>query len=448
MRRIYGQNLIAIVPVFLAVALIWGFLTHRNIESELLWGNREKTVNLAVGFAESVDSEVFSDDGLNKEKLLPVFRQLDRWRIIKSLYFYSAAGERLEYHYRPLNATEEKEKTEYTAGPPSQNAVQTLMAEGSFYRQPFQISDGSAYSMAGRAVKDRLGNVAGYIAVYTGADRYFAEYEDLVFKVALLVIVSLGIGILISLIISALVVSRINDLSRAAHRAANGDYNVVLRPGLVQELSDLGNTFNTMSSVLKDVLYKARRALVEGEQFRSARELARRYQSDKKTDLKLSGAQYKFYGHRPEHYTDFLETVETEHVKGLLAGRVGANDPLKNAVKSSVVPSFFRACLKTSDTEKAFSDTGERFQAEELIFIAEENGSLSSYRLESGRVEKEQPALSPGEFFIAGTAGRKKVKSSFDYISSLYSDAGPDEIIDRVREEQSGSLFLICYLSE
>ena len=115
---------------------------------------------------------------------------------------------------------------------------------------------------------DDYGNISGFIQVDIDATIYGSLVNSILLKNLFLILLSLAIGFLVSTMISRTISKRLKQLTDSAIKVAKGNYSTKVDAGTIQEVEDLSNTFNTMSSVLGDVLEKAQRTLIESEIFR------------------------------------------------------------------------------------------------------------------------------------------------------------------------------------
>ncbi|MCB1138454.1 MAG: methyl-accepting chemotaxis protein [Leptospiraceae bacterium] len=99
------------------------------------------------------------------------------------------------------------------------------------------------------------------------------EVRASIIEIVIGILVAVLAGIVISLFLSFILARSIRGLTEAASRAAEGDYEVRIKKGIIEEFNDLGNTFRTMTSLLYDTLDRIRKTLIEQEQFRNTDDL-------------------------------------------------------------------------------------------------------------------------------------------------------------------------------
>ena len=286
MMRIRTQNLLAIVPLFLALAIAAGAMAYTTARSEMVWGLREEAASLSIAIAEFVGGEELSaaaaagDPAARLESLSLPFERILNHGQAKHVFALSTEGE-------PIWSTALDDPSRAAFVPPadqlapSAEALAQLAAgDSAVVGEITTLASGESVLVSFAPITRADGAVAGILGVAIDAARLPAMSRALLVDVAQLTLLALVIGALAALFISALLTHKVRALSRAALEVADGEYDRYIDIGTIQEMSDLSNTFNTMSSVLKDLIEKTRRTLIEGEQFRTPLDLARTYRQD------------------------------------------------------------------------------------------------------------------------------------------------------------------------
>ncbi|HET7321097.1 MAG TPA: HAMP domain-containing protein, partial [Longimicrobiaceae bacterium] len=139
------------------------------------------------------------------------------------------------------------------------------------------------------------------------------------------------------LFISWLLSRNVRALSKAALEVAGGDYDREIQIGTIQELSDLSNTFNTMSSVLKDLMERTRRTLIEGEQYQTPLDLARTYRQGCWEDLNRAFGEVRVASRSigGGHPGDLFGVVEEAGSVTVFVGRVGETREMESAIAAA-----------------------------------------------------------------------------------------------------------------
>lgn len=239
---------------------LWDFF---NRTEESLKGMQEEAKSLSNSIAElvprnlvsliSTNSNDLTEQYINKVKKLWQFGQIKELIIsdltMKPLYSYS---ENAEGAFTWELSTDDKNK---------------LKERKVLATEIVKTKNGPALSSIAGLVDD-YGNISGYIQVDIDATVYKTLVNNILLKNLFLVLLSLVIGFIVSSLISRTISKRLHQLTESAIKVAKGNYSTKVDAGTIQEVEDLSNTFNTMSSVLGDVLEKAQRTLIESEIFR------------------------------------------------------------------------------------------------------------------------------------------------------------------------------------
>ena len=150
-------------------------------------------------------------------------------------------------------------------------------------------------------------------------------------------IATLLLGLLATGLTGKLIASSVKELRAATKLVAEGRYGLRVEPGFLGEFNDLSNTFNTMTSLLDELLLRMKRAVIEVEQFRKPADLAARFGEY----LWKQGASRlgKFrllamrFGDRPNG--DFLEIWNQGGTVRIVMGRILSSGEMDSAVTAS-----------------------------------------------------------------------------------------------------------------
>lgn len=336
--RIRTQNLIAILPLFLGMAAVAGGMTYVGARRQMVWGLQEEASSLSVSMAEFVGGDELLASGPSPTQR---FATLDRSfrRVLahgQTKYVFAtdpdgrpiwsaAANDSIRAAFLPpaaLAAPDSAQRAEFAAGASAVTSPVTELASGASAMvslSPIETSDG---------------RIAGFLGVVIDASRLATLSGALLIGLAQLTVLALVIGTLAALFISFLLTRNVRALSKAALEVAGGEYDREIQIGTIQELSDLSNTFNTMSSVLKDLIERTQRTLIEGEQFRTPLDLARSYRQDGWNDLEQAFDSVKIASRSigDGHPGDLFGVVVQNSTVTVYVGRVTRQTELDSAI--------------------------------------------------------------------------------------------------------------------
>lgn len=274
--KIRNQISMAIVPLFLGTTLVTGALTYFLQMRELTWGLSEEATSIAVATARLADEETVKRlaDGrdLADNPIREQFQSIIRWGRARRLTLLSGVNHRILW-----DETDGVAPAAAVTLPESVAAV--LEREPYALGTPRKEPGGGSSFRAFAPVRDATGALLGIIAIETRADTLTAQRAAILQSA----LVSLGaatlLGLLLSILISSMITRRLSRLTHAVSRLeASGDAPEI-GSGVVHEINDLSNTFETLKSVLGEVLSRTRRTLVESEQFRTDEDLAETFRS-------------------------------------------------------------------------------------------------------------------------------------------------------------------------
>jgi HAMP domain-containing protein len=341
--KIRTQNLIAILPLFLGMAAVAGGMTYFTAHNEMLWGLQEEASSLSVAMAEFVGGDSPPATASTPvtvrrfEALSSSFqRVLDRGQA-KYIFALDPSGQ-------AIWSVGGKDADQQAFVPPADLIAPTAeqraeLAKGTdaITSEVTKLPGGVTAMIAFSPIRARDGAAAGYLGVVIDADRVSTLSRALLFSLGRLTVLALIIGTLAALFISFLLTRNVRALSKAALEVAGGEYDREIQIGTIQELSDLSNTFNTMSSVLKDLIERTQRTLIEGEQFRTPLDLARSYRQDGWTDLDRSygGVYVASRSIGDGHPGDLFGVVEREGVVTVFVGRITQHSELDSAIAAA-----------------------------------------------------------------------------------------------------------------
>lgn len=265
--KIRTQNIWIVAPLFLAVAALLGALMLFVQQRELKWGSEEEVSSIALSIARQLDADLFTQAALGVDVQWPTnaLARVIQWDRARAISFWSLDG-------RLLFATGEPQEDLPSAPPAGAD-------QGGWLIEPMRTPDGGETLLRAWSAVRKEDAAVGYVMVETSASDVRAAILQIRHQIRLFVILSGCSGLILAWILSGLISRRLRELTQTAWHAADGHYDVRHEAEGIQEISELGNTFNTMTSVLGEVVSKSRRVIVEAEQFRTERDLEHAYAS-------------------------------------------------------------------------------------------------------------------------------------------------------------------------
>ncbi len=379
--KIRTQNMLAIMPLFLGLAVLIGALMYIVQYRELIWGLDEETTSIAVATARHLDAEQVR--ALEDESTAPSFLDAARavldWDKARRMAVLSPQMQVL------FDSAEDPAQARPIALPPAQRA---RLDNEPYVSTSVEQDARGRYVMAFSPVRDDDG-VAAIVMVETDADVLTAHEQRIRRNVQGLIVVAALIGVGIALLISRIISRRIDRLTRMASAIGEGHYEQADETGGIQEIQDLSRTFNTMSSVLSEVVSRTRRAVVEAEQFRTDDDLARAFVDTfmPAEHRQVQGVELSAVNMSSRSSGHFFGIWEKQQHVMAVVGEIDAEPGLRAPLNASAAASLLREYWKTRDMEAACTAWGNLFNirsAHALTWDADSDG-ITHCRWDSDR---------------------------------------------------------------
>jgi HAMP domain-containing protein len=477
--KIRTQNLLTIVPLFLFLATVSCILLYNAERRELLWGLQEEASSLVTAAAEFIDANEFQNfvtQGTRSPYYAQLRVPLDRilkYDQAKRIFALTPDGSKVAFDlHAPYNATATEASDELgnniaefrdkepaplpnplTAYP---QLEKTLQKGTDFVSQIESAAQKPlpkpAHLTAFAPIRDRSGRVAGILGVETDATSFTLALSQVANRIVYIVGIVFLLGVLAALYISRLVTREVRDLQEAAMEVKEGNLERQIQSGSIQEVADLGNTFNTMSDVLKDTLLKTRRSLAEGEQFRTDDDLAQAYIELFWLPLQMTLGNVRVVAQQIGKLPvgNFYGAFEARGQNYALVGQVKETEALDTAITASAAFSLIRQELQKREPESVFETVKTLFDFERVecycwdpAAATVEKGSLSG----SGALLRETLPLPPGKTVAVHTfseATRSLVERYLGFFEeSLSPEALLSDLVALLPAEEQGSLLLL-----
>lgn len=380
--KIRTQNLLVIVPLFLGLALLSGWLAYTVQRREILWGMHEEATSLAIAVAEFVDGDLYRDMlGPNGNPayvgtLAHPFRLILQHEQAHAIFALTPDGRRLVFSVdsgfvERIDGDTSRFVVQNKAFPYDSGMVE-LMRRDSFYVTDVRDLPGKGPTMTAYApILDSTGTLAGILGIDIDGTDFLLVSDDLLVKFGMLGGGIVLLGVIASLFLSGMFTRKIRELGAAADEVSGGNLDLEIKVGTIQEVSDLSNTFNTMSSVLKNVLSKIRRALIEGEQFRTENDLARVYVEEFWKPLDVVCGNVRVVGRMLGHNSvgAVMSVVEIDRACHAFVGFVRQEAQVVTATRASAVCSFLHQELGRRPVGDVLNEAVAIFNIESLNYL-------------------------------------------------------------------------------
>lgn len=424
------RTIFFITPIFIGISLFLGVLKYNTEKREIEWGIVEYSSSLGESIAQFVPQDRIKD----QNKTIGEFKKLMAWNSdLKAIY---------------LIRKEQKE-----GDVSRQLLIGTNIPDlDSTSVDNFDLKIGGVnYTLITYSSKDPeidWGLVIDIRQARNELSRSVVECFIFGFIISL-------IGILLSLFISGVLSKNLIHLNEGAKKVIDGDYKqVVSSNSSIQEITDLGNTFDTMRNVLADFLERIQRQSI-GEKVSSG-------------SLNLPSKDYNafFWKNREEKWPNFNVNLEfinmstfafnrdfgslfkdEKNKRYAFIGRVESEDnEFHTNISTSLIKILFESSLSRGLTvEEAFFPISEMFKFSQFFCLESLKEETKIYSLnDRGNLEIKNVEFSDNKIFHVHTFG-KEVSKILDkvifYIKHPYTST-LQLFVKQITSESGGVLLL------
>jgi len=252
-----------------------------------------------------------------------------------------------------------------TAPPPDipANLSSILIEDGVWISDVNRTGRRTANMEAYSSIIDKGGKMVAALGVVDDATAYVTESNKIVTEVAIAAIVIIVVGLIITIMVSFLISREVRSLSQTAALISGGNLDVQASPGHIQEIGDLGNTFNTMSDVLKDVLSRTKRSLIEGEQFRTHAELAASYAGMFRPSISEDvGGMRVAITAAGQDFGLFWTAFETDGTVCIALGHLKGDDDVDTVIAASAATRYLKHRLSRQEAGATIGEIVDLFK--------------------------------------------------------------------------------------
>ncbi|TVQ17509.1 MAG: HAMP domain-containing protein [Leptolyngbya sp. DLM2.Bin15] len=371
--KIRTQSVLAILPIFISVAAINGFLTYTSEQQENRWALEEESIALTVAIAEFVksdryshvlasrdeeieDTEAFEDLHVSLERIL--LRGQAKYILTRSL-----DGQELLHHFSTGHPQDEHQAL-------APETLQSLQID-SVWISPIRFLNADISILESCTLISTGDTPTSILCTGISANPFLKQMTLSRQKVIASTAIIVATGFMLTFSIATLMTRKIRQLADAAETVAAGNYDQRFDIDTIQEVQDLSNTLSTMSSVMGETLMRAKRSLVENERFRTISTLVKTYQSTVNQSIRLQTNSIEIAGEIFEHNrhcTDFLDICPTEQGIYIILGHLIPDraSQLDTLIDTSATVSFLKQLLKARPCPEAIAQTTPLFAIQTL----------------------------------------------------------------------------------
>lgn len=448
--KIRTQNLLAIVPIFLGMALISGVLTYITQRQEIMWGMREEISAMATATAEFLDREIIRELQENpgneelRERLETTLRRVERWN--KKQRFFLLTPDYQEVFFSFGREDENKNIPQQAHKFSKLKGEETDVVLTGVERDNQNRATMTAYI----PIYDQDRRLLSVLGIEIDAQSFFDRTGEIRNRMYIVMSFIGLLGVIIASFISLIIAREINQLTQVSLTIASGQYNQRVNIGTIQEVSDLSNTFNTMSSILEEALSKTKRALIEGEQFRTSADLANYFSQNFfapiEDNFNKVSVSARLISKRPSG--DFFGVFNVNNGTYAVLGRLSENGDLGTVTSSSAAYTFIRQELNQHDPQQAFENMKRLFNLEtfQCLFWDRTGGRIQTYKFHDSDLVTGVNLLKGNRVVVFHTLSKAN-SEKVDLFVRNYGQISPQElmkdILNVLVDDGIGSLILL-----
>ena len=358
-----------ITPIFIGISVFLGLLKYNTEKREIEWGLEEYASSLGESIAQFVpQEEVRFHFFKSKNQRIEKFQEIAFWNPkFKSLW---------------LIQKPEQKVRKLVLGTNLGNELKPIRIDD------FDLSIGSRYDHMLISYPSQDPGIDWGLVIDIGEDKNKVK-QSMIECFIFGFIISL-FGVLISLFIAGILRRNLFYLNQGAKKVIAGDYKqIVSKKSNIQEMIDLGNTFDTMRNVLADFLERIqRRSLGEKIASGSLNLPSKNYNAIfwKNKEEKWSGLTVNLEFINMSSFAfnrDFGSMFASEGKRFAFIGRIAKEDnEFYRNVSTSLIKILFENSLSRGLTvEEAFIEIKKMFKLNRFFCLEHSNRATNLYYL-------------------------------------------------------------------
>lgn len=304
--KVYVQNILFIFPVFLLMGTLLGFLKYTADKYELYWAEEEQLSAQLVTVSEFIYNDVIHYLKYNNyeeiNKIKKKVSNVTRWNKINTIFlliYPSTGGEIKNYPLlidSSLGLDFEQLDLKKMISMLNSSEISEIIVSDDLYIENYEATEKSLFSIAGKMVLEKYGMDASLL-IYSDVPGYYNTLDKIILHLLQVLIIIFILGLLVTITISFLITREIKFFHQTTSIALNSSIDSSLwlvkknrYKGFVREFNDLNDTFIVMMSIVRNVLFRYQRRLIQGQRFRNSEDLLNLYFDKivKKIELKTS----------------------------------------------------------------------------------------------------------------------------------------------------------------
>lgn len=410
--KIQTRCFVGVVPVFIALVVAVGLLITSWTRKETLWSLKEEALGLAITAAELTDraaltnleQDVWAAGG--KEAFLQPFQRVIKAGVGRRITVVAPGNGRVLLDLGPRASSNRVYRV-------PEAAMAALQVGEPFVSEVTRDPSWGDIMEAYTPVHGADGAPAATLVVQTDATLLRSRAADIHALVMRGAAITVAAGMLCALVIGMVLRRAVGTFTEVATAAGSARYDdaASANRGFIQEIRDLWNTFDTMISVLKGVMTKSRRDLLEVEVFRSEKDLVTAFEETYATPhaAERGGISVRMQTvgtGRPGRFMDLWEAPD--RMWAVFGAVHGEPDALRSTLMASAALRFLKegieggkgpaieAARPSASDRGLMQDAGSLFAFEDLTLLAvSPEGAMTVWTLDpaTSAVRKDTQTL-------------------------------------------------------
>lgn len=388
------KNLLSLVPLFFILGVLYALISFHLQTKELKWAIDQEA--LAIGhtiqsFTEH-NADRYFDSRNGYMDITPDFEIILN-RIIKqvrneTITVRNASGDVIHHAVNEIPQVD----------------LSTWTNPESLYESSFE---GSRYTLSRLDGKARLyididietGESIYSVSVIRDATEYMIRIENLRLWIFGEILISIVLGIVVSILLTVFVRNRIKNLIIQSESFLGGNVKLRLDQGAITEFNDLGSTLNILVHVFHKNMDWYRKSIQQKEQARTSHNLAEFIKSGASKTISLNAGKIhvsaEYVG--DEIYPFFMGQTSVKSSKMFIWGSVNEDDPVEAALLTEGIKQYLEKTPYDSDViSNLRSVYGSQLQELHYIELSD-SGSVTHATLDiSDRVNKRELKIDSG----------------------------------------------------
>jgi HAMP domain-containing protein len=455
--KIQTQNAITILPIFLVLAIISSGLLFVTERQEIYWGLNEEASSLAVSIAEFLNGKELDDIRTQEDSIQSIIN----WKQAKRIKIFSIKSEKLSlfaaygdesYDYQTETSDNTNQLTfQYFTF--DKYAINKILTKGLIVSDLLELPSSYCCICAYVPLYSSSKQICGILEVTIDAQEIKTRTRELLISSIKITIGILLFGFLIVFIISRQITNSIVLLNKAASIISSGNYEYeITEKGTlnIQEVNDLSNTFNTMSSVLREFSSQSKQELIEAEQFRTSYDLANNYLEKYSPPINVTLGRYKtlIYRFGKNITSDFFDTFTYESSSYVIIGKTKYGTSLHDLTYAASALSLIKETLTVTSIKETLEKVTQLFEMERCYILQWRDTSPRIEMIKYSNESLDSYVYQPDEknpIVISTTSIEMEEKLQL-YVKRFY-DINDDELIKElfflVEEDDNGIMCII-----